>query len=188
MRRCHPEEMRLVVTPVLPSPAIRPDAPDGARRTAAARFRDRVRARLGVQDLLVARVGRERFAFPVEAIEELVESPRPRPVPGASAAVIGAFALGDALMSLYDPAVVLGAGIEGEPLALVMRSGSRRLALAVDDAEDVLRVDLSEVRDAPRSGRDDDLVIGVLWRRPVLITVLDAQAVAAACSSLGQGH
>jgi chemotaxis signal transduction protein len=152
------------------------------------RFRDRIRGREGVQDLLVVRVGRERFALPVEAVEELVESPRPRAVPGAATAVVGVFALGDALLSLYDPAVVLGAPLDGAPVALVMRSGPGRLALAVDDADDVMRVDLSEVREAPRDGTDDDLVVGVLWKRPDLITVLDARAVAAACSALGQGH
>jgi chemotaxis signal transduction protein len=124
-----------------------------------------------VQDLLVVRVGRERFALPVEAVEELVESPRPRPVPGAATAVLGVFALGSALLSLYDPAVVLGARVDGAPVALVLRNGAGRLALAVDDADDVMRVDLSEVREAPRDGTDDDLVVGVLWRRPDLITV-----------------
>jgi purine-binding chemotaxis protein CheW len=152
------------------------------------RFRDRVRSRAGVQDLLVVRVGRERFALPIEAIEELVEAPQPRQVPGVAPALLGVFRSGDGLLPLYDPAAVLGASLAGDPVALVIRSRTRRIAIAVDDADDVLRADLTEVREAPGGGRDDDLVLGVLWRRPDLITVLDARAVAAACSALGQGH
>jgi chemotaxis signal transduction protein len=162
-----------------------PHPESGVSGTPVLRFRERIRLRAGVQDLLVVRVGGERFALPVEAVDELVESPRTQAVPGASPSLIGVFPLGDRLLSLYAPDRLLGASLSGDPVALVMRSGARVLALAVDDAEDVVRVDLKDVRDPPRVGRDDDLVLGVLWRAPDLVAVLDARAVAAACAALG---
>jgi len=149
------------------------------------RFRERVRLRAGEQDLLVVRVARERFALPVESVDELVESPRVHTIPSSPPALLGVFPLGDRLLSLYAPDRLLGAAVGDEPVALVMRSGARILALAVDDAEDVVRVDLKDVRDAPRVGRDDDLVLGVLWRAPDLISLLDARALAAACAAFG---
>lgn len=137
---------------------------------------------LGQQDLLVLRIGDEQFALPVEAVEELVESPKYRPVPGGATGLLGVFTLGGRLLSLHDPAPLLGATLQGNPVALVMRAGARMLAIAVDDADDVITVDLADVREAPRSEDGDDLVVGILWRRPELITLLDARAVGAACA------
>ena len=70
-------------TPLLPIAAVNPvDAVEQGQRPYS-RFRDRVRDREGVHDLLVFRIGTERFAVPLDAVDELVESPRVRKVPGA---------------------------------------------------------------------------------------------------------
>ena len=150
----------------------------------AIRFRDRVRERTGAQDLLVVRIGEERFAVPLESVEELVESPQLRIVPGAPPALLGLFTLGDSLLPLYSPASVLGATPLGEQVALVMRGGRARLALAVDDADDVISVSLTDVIAAPRTGHHDDVVLGVIWRDGELLTVLDARAVVASYAAL----
>ncbi len=169
-----------------PTPDLQPESGHGATPSGPIlRFRERVRARVGVQDLLVVRVGNERFALPVEAVEELVETPRCNVIPGAPRALRGIFPLGDRLLSLYDPEELLGARLTGEPVALVMRSGARVLALAVDDAEDVIRVELAQIRNPPRSDREDELVLGILWRDPQLIALLDARALSAACAAMG---
>lgn len=165
-----------------PSPNVVSPSPDGM--TAPARFRDRVRDRAGMQELLVVRVADERFAVPLESVDELVESPVLRPVPGAPDALLGLFTLGDALLPLYSPAAILGAGTGNEQVALVMRGGPARLALAVDDAEDVIVVSLAGVRDAPRTGRHDDVVLGVIWYDAQLLTLLDARAVVASYAAL----
>jgi chemotaxis signal transduction protein len=164
-----------------------PDAGPAALAGVATRFRDRVRARVGVHDLLVVRVGPERFGIPLDAIEELVEAPRPRTVPGADGALIGMFPSGERLIPLYSPTPFLGAHLAGPPVALVMYGGSRRLAMAVDDADDVIRVSLGEVRDAPRTARTDDFVLGLLHRDGELVAVLDARALTAAFAALGTG-
>lgn len=140
--------------------------------------------RNGAQDLLVVRIGAERFAVPLEAIDELVESPRLRIVPGAPDGLLGLFMLGDVLLPLYSPAAVLGVEPAAEHAALVMRGGRARLAVAVDDADDVIRVPLSDVMTAPRSGHHDDVVLGVIWRDGELLTLLDARAVVACYAAL----
>lgn len=171
----------MALTPAIPPTAVSP-SPDGAK--APARFRDRVRERAGMQELLVVRVGGERFAVPLESVDELVESPVLRSVPGAPPELLGLFTLGDALLPLYSPVAILGAGARDEQVALVMRGGRARLALAVDDAEDVIVVSLAEVRDAPRTGRHDDLVLGVIWHEAQLLALLDARAVVASYAAL----
>src|SRR5688500_12901030 len=174
----------MIPTPVLPMPTISGLQPSPAEQRLTVRFRDRVRERAGAQELLVVRIGRERFAVPLEAVDELVESPHLRAVPGAPEALLGLFTLGDALLPLYSPSAILGAEPLGERVALVMRGGRARIALAVDDADDVIRVTLTDVLEAPRTGRHDDVVLGVLWNDGDLLTLLDARAVVASYGAL----
>ena len=158
---------------------VEPDAGLGPSR-----FRDRVRDRAGSQELLVVRIGSERFAVPLESVDELVEAPPLRKVPGAPESLLGLFTLGESLLPLYSPASILGAEPMAEQIALVMRGGRSRVALAVDDADDVISVSLADVLDAPRTGRHDDVVLGVIWHERDLLTLLDARAVVASYAAL----
>lgn len=169
---------------ILPVSSVNPVDPATEGQKPSMRFRDRVRDRAGTQDLLVVRVGSERFAVPLESVDELVESPQLRLVPGAPENLLGLFTLGPALLPLYSPAAILGAEATGEHVALVMRGGRARVALAVDDADDVINVSLADVLDAPRTGRHDDIVLGVIWNGGDLLTVLDARAVVASYAAL----
>jgi chemotaxis signal transduction protein len=148
------------------------------------RFRERLRQRTGEQDVLVVRIGAERFGIPLDAVGELVESPVLRKVPGAPDALLGIFTRGDAMLPLYSPSHLLGVASEREEIALVMRGGQRRIAIAVDDADDVVRVDLSAVREAPRADHADDLVLGVVWRDGNLVALVDARSLIATCHAL----
>jgi purine-binding chemotaxis protein CheW len=174
----------MTLTPILPLPAVDPAGVTPEGETPPVRFRDRVQERVGAQDLLVVRIGRERFAVPLEAIDELVEAPRFRAVPGAPDSLLGLFTLGGAMVPLYSPAAILGVEPLGEQAALVMRGGRSRIALAVDDADDVIHVSLADVIDAPRTGHHDDVVLGVLWRDGELLTLLDARAVVTCYAAL----
>jgi chemotaxis signal transduction protein len=174
----------MIPTPLHPMPAVSGAGPSTDAPQGAIRFRDRVRERAGAQELLVLRIGDERFAVALESVDELVESPRLRHVPGAPPALLGLFTLGAALLPLYSPATVLGASPLREQVALVMRGGRSRVALAVDDADDVISVSLADVIDAPRTGHHDDVVLGVIWRDGELLTLLDARAVVASYAAL----
>lgn len=132
----------------------------------------------------MVRIGDERFAVPLESVDELVESPSLRAVPGAPENLLGLFTLGEALLPLYSPAAILGTEAAGDQVALVMRGGRSRVALAVDDADDVISVSLADVLDAPRTGRHDDVVLGVIWHGRELLTLLDARAVVASYAAL----
>ena len=174
----------MTLTPIMPLASVTPveSVPEGPKPPV--RFRDRVQERSGEQDLLVVRIGGERFAVPLEAIDELVETPRLRVVPGAPEVLLGLFTLGSVLLPLYSPIGVLGVAPADEPAALVMRGGRSRIAIAVDDADDVIRVALTEVIDAPRTGHHDDVVPGVLWHDGELVTLLDARVVVGCFASL----
>jgi len=149
------------------------------------RFRERANARVGTAELLVFRVERERFAIDLQAVEETVESPQLHQVPESAFTVLGVFPHGDQLIPLYDVAKVLGmrSTQTSHPAGLVMRGGGRRIGIAVAEVEDVVKMELSSLRDVPDGAWDDDLLLGLFVRDGRLIALLDARALVSACQS-----
>jgi chemotaxis signal transduction protein len=64
-----------------------------------------------------------------------------------------------------------------------MHGGGIRMAIAVDDADDVITIALGQVIDAPRTGHFDDVVLGVAWNEGELLTLLDPRAIVASYTS-----
>ncbi|MGQ0647100.1 MAG: chemotaxis protein CheW [Gemmatimonadaceae bacterium] len=139
------------------------------------RFRERVRARLGSADLFVFRVGDERFAFDVRAVEEVLEVPEIYAVPGAAAAVAGVCRHGGGTLSVARASALLGVDTRTASVVLVMRRGADRVGLLVDDVDDVRTVELLALRNPPHE--TDDLLLAVHWDGETLLSVLDARAV-----------
>ena len=140
--------------------------------------------RVGATELLIFRIGRERFALELKAVDEVVDAPELRVLPDATAPLLGVVALRERLVPLYAPATLLAAELETRGVALIMRWGQRRIALAADDAEDIVLVELGTLRNPPPSTYDDEVVVGVLWRDGELCTVLDARALVSACVNI----
>jgi chemotaxis signal transduction protein len=145
-------------------------------------FRDRVRTRSGTAELLLFRVGRERFALELRAVEEALDivGIALHEVPGRGTAMLGILPLRDAFVPLYAAAGPLGVSEAAVNTALVFRRGSGRVALAVTDAEDVLTLDLENVRPAPH-GDAEGLLLGVLQLGKDLIGIVDGDALLALC-------
>lgn len=157
-------------------------APEGD--TLGVSLRERARAREGRAELLLFRVGGERFAVELAAVDEALDLAgiAVHPVPGRHAGALGVVALRGALVPLYAAAAGLGVASGGRETALVFRRGGARVALLVDDAEDVLSADLALLRPPPHgAGERDGLLLGVLQHGSDLVGVLDAEALLAAC-------
>ncbi|MDQ3699019.1 MAG: chemotaxis protein CheW [Gemmatimonadota bacterium] len=138
----------------------------------------------GQVDLLLFRVGSELFALDLVAIEEAVELPPVRTVPDAATAMLGVTDLRGRLVAVFSPAQTLRCVPDAKiPVLLVMRLGDRRVGLAVDDVEDVLVLEASDLRTPSLRHGNDELVHGVVRRAGALVTVLDAPALLAACVS-----
>ncbi|HET7459001.1 MAG TPA: chemotaxis protein CheW [Gemmatimonadaceae bacterium] len=162
------------------------EAAEAAAAAAAALLplADRVRTREGTADLLVFRVGGELFGAALTAIEEALELPQLSPLPEMPPSMIGVVSLRGRMLPAYSPARPLGVALaRADAAALVLRAGERRIALAVDDVDDVLTVDLSELRPPPIVvGEERDAVLlGVANRGADLVSVLDADALVTAC-------
>ena len=145
-------------------------------------LRERVRDRAGVADLLMFRIGEELFATDLASVEEAVTLPEIHHLPEMPAAMLGAFNLRGRLTPVYSPSHVIGVPLRGAAqAALLVRSGTRRLGLAVDDVEDVFQVDLATVREAPGTDDADGILLGVAHHGKELVAIVDAEALVAAC-------
>ena len=181
------------------------------RSAAHASLRERVRAKAENVDVLLFRVGGDLFATDLVAVEEALELGDVHPVPGAPPAMLGVLGLRGRLLPVYSPETALRLPPRGDrraAYALVLRpvgdeEGTRALAVAVDDVEDVHRVDLRQVQDpgaaagaarameagdAAPGGVEHDAVLGVLRWNGDIVALVDPEALAAACSAAGDGQ
>lgn len=145
-------------------------------------MRDLLALGAGEVELLMFRVGAELFAFELVAAEEAVELECVHEVPDMPEAMRGVIDLRGRLVPVYSPAGTLRVphAPNGGVLVL-MRSGERRVALVVDDVEDVIVLDRTMLRPPP-SADTDSLVLGVAFIGDALVTVVDAHVLVAACA------
>ena len=152
-----------------------------APRPSTLLFTERVRARLGAVELLLFRIGAEHFAADLGAVEEAVERGEVHAVPQAPPHMLGVFELRGRLLNVYSPEQLLGVTLrESVFTLLVVRAGDRRIALAIDDVEDVLVLELDTLRDVPAGVDPDNVLLGVAWRGRDIVSLLDLEALLAA--------
>jgi len=115
---------------------------------------------------VVARVGEERFAFPVSDVEEALDAPLLSWAHGAAEGVVGQLLCRGRNVSAYDAGWVLGVARDGRTSgALVLRQDAARVAILVDDVEDLTMVEPQWVRRVP-GGSDIDAVLAGVYRAP----------------------
>ncbi len=169
------EAAQVVVLPVAPAPSAPPP-------TVGRSLRERVRARSGTVELLVFRVGRERFGIELVEVEEAIDIPPVHHVPEMPQSMLGVITVRNTLTSVYSPTRALGLAIEDGTSALIFRRGRSRIAIVVDEVDDVSTLDLATLRDAPALDADG-LLLGVVRRNDALLALVDADVLPAACQA-----
>jgi purine-binding chemotaxis protein CheW len=138
-----------------------------------------------MKDLLLFRVRRELFAAELAAIEEAVDLTALRDVqqlPGSPSSARGVVTLRGVLVPLFYPTGALGVAPEHPAAALVVQDGAGRVAIVVDDVEDVLTLRDGELRPVPAAeARDIAVLRGVVRRGTMLVSVVNLSALIAAC-------
>jgi purine-binding chemotaxis protein CheW len=176
-------------TPVVQAPEAIPLAvalaptfePDEAIAPSRRPLREAIAAREGLSDTLVFRVGSERFAIDLAAVEEAIELPSVHHLPEMPDHLLGVFELRERLVPIYSPERVLRVTLAHDAAAvLVLRSREKRLGLAVDDVDDVLTIDGAAVRRAPIPDNEDNVLLGVIRRGQDLLALVDAESLALA--------
>jgi purine-binding chemotaxis protein CheW len=140
----------------------------------------------GPERLLVFRVGAERFAVTLSAVDEVVDAPEVRPLPDTAERMMGIAAIRGALVTIYDPRPLLNVTGAVDDAALLFVRGGGRIGLAVGGVYDTVLVDPTEVRPAPGAEVSDKLLIGVVRRNRELIAILDAGALLDAAAGVDE--
>ena len=146
-------------------------------------LRERARARTGLVELLMFRVGKERFAVELACVEEAIDLVEPHHVPEMPPAMLGVITVRETLTPVFTPDDALGVPAESKGAALIFRSDRGRFALAIDDVDDVMTLDLAQLRDAPGIDGGDALVLGVARSGNGIVALVDAEALIAACQA-----
>ena len=133
-----------------------------------------------VARLLVFRVGNERFAVELAAVDEVIETPMLQTVPDAPATLLGITRVRGEFVAIHDLRPLLRAGSGTMGGALLFARDGRTIGLAIDDVYDALLVEQHELRPAPGLDGADGLLLGLVRRGSDLIAVLDADALLAA--------
>jgi purine-binding chemotaxis protein CheW len=134
-------------------------------------------------DVLVFRVGTERFAVDLLAVEEVIDLPVIHHVPEMPPAMVGVVTVRGMLTAVYSPHQSLGLSLASSEAVLIFRRGGVRVGMLIDDVEDAIAVDLRELRRAPGTDGDDTLILGVVRHDGALLAIVDADALIAACQS-----
>src|SRR5215216_6484316 len=132
----------------------------------------------GSARLLVFRVGPERFAVELQAVDEVIDAPSVQPLPDAPRTVLGVATIRGELVTLYDPRPILRVEGSLDGAALLFPRGGRRVAVAIDDVYDAMTIAESDVINVQGGGADatDGVLVGLVRRDGQLIALLDAGA------------
>jgi purine-binding chemotaxis protein CheW len=171
------------LTPIHGSGVI-PAAPIGPVDEASLSLRERIRLRSGTLELLVFRLANELFGIELAAVEEAIDLPPLRHVPEMPPAMLGVITVRGSLTPTYSPEGALGLALASRASALIFKRGRGRVALVVDDVDDVCTLDLSQLRDAPGGDAGDGILLGVVRRTDALLGLVDAEALIAACQAV----
>lgn len=103
-------------------------------------------------DVLVLRVGGERYTLPADAVRAVAALARLSPLPHAPPSVAGLTARGGLILPVFHLRAVLGLALTALPeygRIVLLGEGSGQLALIVDAVEGTSRVDTAALRPAP---------------------------------------
>jgi purine-binding chemotaxis protein CheW len=134
-------------------------------------------------DLLVFRIGLERFAVDLLVVEEVIDLPVIHYVPEMPPAMVGVVAVRGSLTPVFTPNAALGLPQAPSEAVLIFRRTIGRVGVLIDDVEDAVTVDLRELRRAPETSGDDTVVLGVIRHDGNMFAIVDADALIAACQT-----
>ena len=143
------------------------------------------------RDALLVRIGREYVAVWLDAVVSQMEQLEVRPLPDWRAGVAGLIRDGERFVPLYRPEAALGIARDDgsvERAAIVLRSGETCIALAIDEALDVVTISAGSMRLPPPAIAEDGVVQALTWSEGMLVSVLDPRALMASCLTAGAEH
>jgi purine-binding chemotaxis protein CheW len=151
----------------------------------------------GSARVLVFRVGGERFAVSLLAVDEVIEASALQRMPDSPNHVRGIATLRGDLLSIYDPLALLGAPpaperdsakSPGATLVFTRPDGGHRVGLAVDDVYDAITIAEADMRGVPGKDGSDGALLGLVRHGSELIGVIDVDALFGAAIAVSPGE
>ncbi len=144
-------------------------------------LRDRARAREGIVELLMFRIGGERFGVELAVVDEVIDLPVIHHIPEMPPAMLGVVTVRGSLTPVYSPHDALGLPLSLRDAVLIFRRKGVRVGILIDDVDDAATVDLGELRETPGAEQADSVVLGVLRHAGAIVGLVEADALIAAC-------
>ncbi len=106
----------------------------------------------------------------VDDIESIAEWRIPTPIPGAPAAILGVVCIKSRMLTVLDANVLLGQDSSPAGGKLVILQGDEQIALAIDQAGDMIEGPVSLAADKDMN----PLILGCVEKNELPVSVLDA--------------
>lgn len=136
--------------------------------------------------VLLFSVGDEQFAAPLATVEESLDRPPVRAMPGADDHTLGVVDLRGRRIVAYSPVASLNVPLGGDAgAALVIGGDAAPIALLVSDVDDTLEIDPADIRVAPGSDDLDGVLLGVFQHEGRLVSMVDPYAIREVCLAAG---
>jgi chemotaxis signal transduction protein len=145
-------------------------------------------------ELIVFRVGGERFAMSVEAVEGVRVMPAITPLPAMAPGQLGVCDVLGALVPVYSPAAALNVALASPAIGIIAWAGQtdtspgRRVAIAVDEVAGMAAVHERGWGDIGGAPSTDGFVRGVSASGAELTTLLHAGEFLRACTAHADGQ
>ena len=131
------------------------------------------------RQLVVFTLGNEEYALPIRQVHEIIRYTEPRSVAAESGWVRGVISLRGKIVPVYDLAACLGLQAErtgeGAKIVIVEPATDLLAGVVVDDVEEVLTVDDSQLDAVPAAGSPSIEAIAKIDDR--LVILLDPEGI-----------
>lgn len=129
-----------------------------------------------VRQLVVFSLGEEEYALPITRVQEIIRYTEPRAVASEAAWIRGVISLRGKIIPVCDLAARLGLPVEQGDSAkiVIVETGQGALGVVVDEVQEVLTIDESQLDDMPVSGSDLIEAIAKIDDRLVVLLQPDA--------------
>jgi purine-binding chemotaxis protein CheW len=130
------------------------------------------------RQLVVFTLGSEEYALPIRQVHEIIRYTEPRSVAAESGWVRGVISLRGRIVPVYDLAARLGlqtADVADGAKIVIVETATDMAGVVVDDVEEVLTVDASQLDAVPAAGSRSIEAIAKIDDR--LVILLDAEGI-----------
>ena len=130
------------------------------------------------RQLVVFTLGSEEYALPIQRVHEIIRYTEPRSVAAGSGWVRGVISLRGKIVPVYDLVARLGlptAEVAGSGKIVIVDTAADMAGVVVDDVEEVLTVDESQLDAVPAAGSPSIEAIAKIDDR--LVILLDPEGI-----------